>query len=182
MNRGSEDEETVLTKNTPRLSWLSMTDNTEVILEGSITRIVFKSPDSTFIVARLKLDDNVLLSTIVGEMPNCHEGERVRIKGIREMHPTHGERIRVNYYESIAPSTNKDLIAFLSSGLIKGIGEEYAKRIVDEFGEDTLNIIDKHPELIIKGCRYWQEEDRAHQVILCKAEGCCKCNDLPFKP
>ncbi len=127
-----------------------MTDNqnTETILEGTITRIVFKSPDNTFIVARLKVDDSIILNTIVGEMPNCHEGERVRVKGIREMHPTHGERIRVHYYESIAPSTDKDLIAFLSSGLIKGIGKEYAKRIVEEFGKETLNVIDKNPELL----------------------------------
>ena len=114
-------------------------------LSGYVEAIVFASQDTGFTVARLKEPKKKDLSTIVGSLPGLHAGENITCKGVWKSHPFHGMQYEVLEYKVEAPSDLIGIQKYLESGLVKGIGPIYAKKIVDRFGEDTLEIIDKSP-------------------------------------
>lgn len=86
-------------------------------------------------------------------MPYVSEGESVILSGNWTTHPEYGEQFRVEYYEMMMPADTDAILKYLSSGIISGIREATAKKLVDKFGTDTLNIIMNEPEKIsaIKG-------------------------------
>lgn len=86
----------------------------------------------------------------VGVMPNINSGEQAELEGTWTEHPIYGRQFRVDSYRSILPKGRQALLAYLSSGFIKGIRESTARLIVDRFGEDTFDIIKNHPEQLIK--------------------------------
>ncbi|MDE6182028.1 MAG: ATP-dependent RecD-like DNA helicase, partial [Eubacteriales bacterium] len=89
----------------------------------------------------------------VGYTPNLNEGENMKITGTIVMHPTYGKQLQVEIYEKTIPKTEKGIQKYLASGVIKGIGKRMAEKIVEKFGADTLDIIEKNPEKLseIKG-------------------------------
>ena len=74
------------------------------------------------------------------------EGERIKISGQWSVHPDYGEQIKVENYESAAPTSLESLERYLASGLIKGVGPSTAKRLVEHFGMDTLDVIQFNPQ------------------------------------
>lgn len=117
---------------------------------GYIERITFQNPENGYTVAQLKQSKCKDLTCIVGSMPGLQPGETVRCQGQWKQHLVFGRQFVVEKYQSEAPADVVGIRKYLSSGLIKGIGAKYAARIVDAFGEDTLNIIDKHPEKLLE--------------------------------
>ena len=83
---------------------------------------------------------------IVGSMVNLQPGESITCKGSWKTVPKHGLQFNVQTYERKAPATLLGITKYLSSGLIKGIGPVFAKKIVKVFGLETLNILNQHPE------------------------------------
>lgn len=113
-------------------------------LEGMISDIVFKNEDNGYTIAHLANPDNEVV--IVGCMPTLSVGESIEVEGKWVNHKTYGTQFEVNKFMPITPSSLEGIYVFLSSGMINGIGEKMAKRIVDKFGVNTLDIIQNDPD------------------------------------
>ncbi len=118
----------------------------EHTLYGSIENIVFSSDETGFTVASLKSSDSDDLISLVGIMPTIQAGEAIFCKGLWKYHPRHGRQFEVKSYEQKEPIDIAGIQKYLESGLIKGIGPTYARRIVSKFGLNTLKIIDESPK------------------------------------
>ncbi|MCB1109512.1 MAG: ATP-dependent RecD-like DNA helicase [Chlamydiia bacterium] len=114
-------------------------------LSGFIDAIVFASEETGFTVARLKTPRQSDLITVVGSMPGVNPGETLHCKGQWKHHPRHGRQFEVESYELTAPVDVLGIQKYLESGMVKGVGPVYAKRIVETFGVKTLEVIDKQP-------------------------------------
>lgn len=114
-------------------------------LEGTIERIVFAGGDGTFTVARLKVEKGGTVVTVVGALMGIPQGASLRVRGRFETTARFGEQFRVAQFTEIAPQTLDGIRRYLGSGLIKGIGPEFASRIVERFGIQTLEILDSDP-------------------------------------
>ncbi len=111
-------------------------------IQGQIERITFYNEENGYTIARMKVPGNRELVTVVGNLLSVIPGEILKLKGEWKTHPKYGEQFQVESYESIVPATVKGIEKYLGSGLIKGIGPVMAKRLVNKFGIDTLNVIE----------------------------------------
>ncbi|MBL9027364.1 MAG: ATP-dependent RecD-like DNA helicase [Myxococcales bacterium] len=118
----------------------------DVVLEGEVVRITYESAESGFRVIRARADGEALERTLVGVFPPVIPGTRVRVTGKLVRDLKRGEQVRVETLLTIAPATLAGLERFLGSGLVRGVGPAYAKRIVEMFGEQSLDVLDKYPE------------------------------------
>jgi exodeoxyribonuclease V alpha subunit len=119
-------------------------------LSGTIEAIVFSQPENGFTVARLKEGRKKDFTVIVGYLPGLQPGESVSCDGEWKNHPSHGRQFEVAEYTVESPSDLVGIQKYLESGLVKGIGPVYAKKIVDRFGTDTLEVIDKAPYRLLE--------------------------------
>lgn len=119
-------------------------------LFGSIERITFNSPETGFTVARLTVPRKKDLVTIVGSIGNVQPGESVRLLGDWKVNPQHGMQFQVKECHIETPTDAVGIQKYLESGMVKGIGPTFAKRIVDKFKEKTLDIIEKEPDRLLE--------------------------------
>ncbi len=122
-----------------------------MIREGYINKIIYQNEDNgyaVFVVETSEGDD-----IFVGNIPGVAEGMYIQADGEYVHHPQYDIQFKVNSSELSMPSDIDGIVRFLGSGMIKGIGEALAKRIVKKFREDTLRIIDEEPERLaeVKG-------------------------------
>jgi exodeoxyribonuclease V alpha subunit len=122
-------------------------------LSGIIEHVTFHNPDNGFVVLRVKGKGQRGLVTVVGQTPRAVPGEYVEASGVWKVDSEHGEQFQAAELRTTAPSTAEGIEKYLGSGLVKGIGPHYAKKIVQVFGERTLQIIDESPSFLreIKG-------------------------------
>lgn len=113
-------------------------------LEGMISEIVFKNEDNGYTIAHLVNEKDEIV--IVGCMPTLAIGESIEVEGKWVNHKIYGTQFEVNSFMPVTPSSLEGIYVYLSSGMIHGIGEKMAKRIIDKFGVDTLNVIQNSPE------------------------------------
>ncbi|MEE8377516.1 MAG: ATP-dependent RecD-like DNA helicase [Candidatus Aminicenantaceae bacterium] len=109
-------------------------------LQGTIESVVYYSPETGYTVCKFAGEDG-LVFTIVGTFPPLSPGETIKIKGKWVINPKFGKQFSVDNYIPLLPSSVKGIEKFLSSGLIKGIGPVLAKRIVNRFGPQTIEIL-----------------------------------------
>ncbi len=114
-------------------------------IEGTIERVVFRNDDNGWTVLRLSSRGDPLLQTVVGSFQRLDQGESVRFSGEWKTDPRHGRQFRAQTCLSLAPATLKGIEKFLGSGLVPGIGPVMARRLVERFGLDTLEVIEKRP-------------------------------------
>ena len=124
---------------------------------GSVRKIIFESNTSPYKVGLFRVKETndedalIYLNKVIGFTGNFNEvNEDVDYKlfGSFVNHPKYGIQYNVDYYEISIPDDNEKLILYLSSGMFKGIGLKTAKKIVEKFGSDTVNIIkDNYEEL-----------------------------------
>ena len=114
-------------------------------LVGVVEKCLFKANDTGYSVVLLQINAHQSV-TITGYLSEVHEGSRVEVKGEWTSHPKFGRQFAVETYSVSMPQSILGIQRYLSSGLIKGIGPKFAERLVNRFGEETLDIIDKHPE------------------------------------
>ena len=121
-------------------------ENKEVleILEGTVENIVYQNDQTGYVV--LEIDVNGSLVTAVGELGEIYEGEMVRLSGQFTTHPSYGTQFRAAFCERSLPKGANDIYRYLSSGVIKGVGDKTASAIVAQFGDKTLEVIEKEPE------------------------------------
>lgn len=114
------------------------------VLKGTVEHIVFRNQDNGYTVLELAAGD--ILTTVVGELVDVAVGEEVSFTGRYTSHPTYGQQFRAEFCERNLPATASAILKYLSSGAIKGVGLRIAGRIVDAFGDQTLEVIEKTPE------------------------------------
>jgi exodeoxyribonuclease V alpha subunit len=115
-------------------------------LYGLLEKITYYNQENDFLVAKLQEKGKRGLITIVGRLAGMTPGESLKLTGEWVYNKKFGEQFKVESYEVTAPSTVHGIQKYLGSGLIKGIGPLMAERIVDQFGLDTLEVIEKKPE------------------------------------
>jgi exodeoxyribonuclease V alpha subunit len=113
------------------------------VIEGTLERVVWSSPDSAFIVGRLRLEDELFPVSIVGEMLSPAIGDTYVLDGAWEEHQRYGKQFRFTSYELVYPTTEDGIIRYLSSGLLRGIGPALARRIVEAFGVDAILVMNE---------------------------------------
>ncbi len=111
-----------------------------VELSGSVESVIYKNPENGYIVLDLGCDEGLV--TVVGVLGDINEGERLELRGGWITSTKYGRQFKAVICERSMPSTPEEITAYLSSGVIKGLGPAMAKRIVKEFGTETLDILD----------------------------------------
>ncbi len=114
------------------------------MVEGVVEDVLFRSDDGRFTVIRLVVgdaDSNDERPTAVGDLGQIAPGENVRLVGRWTEHAVYGPRFRVTSFTPTIPATEQGMVRYLGSGLIPGIGPALAARLVERFGQDTLDVI-----------------------------------------
>ena len=122
----------------------SHTETLETI-EGTLERVIYSNEENHYTVAQLLPEGGARRTepvTIVGNLAALNVGETVKALGHWVNHKQFGRQFAVERFESVLPRTIVGIKRYLGSGLIKGIGDTFADRIVDKFGERTLEVID----------------------------------------
>ncbi|MBR3162913.1 MAG: ATP-dependent RecD-like DNA helicase [Clostridia bacterium] len=120
-------------------------------LEGIVEDIIYQNEVNSYTVAALETKEEEI--TIVGYLPFINSGDTLKLTGRFVEHKEYGPQFKVDTFEKIMPQTLSALEKYLSNGTIKGIGPVTAKKIVDMFGDDTINVFKFEPEKLanIKG-------------------------------
>jgi exodeoxyribonuclease V alpha subunit len=124
-------------------------ENETASLQGTISRITYRHPETHYTVARLDEDGGPAI-TVVGTLFPVAEGEEIKVSGAWKRHPRYGLQFQVHHWEKIDPATLEGIERYLGSGMIKGIGPTYAKRLVAAFGRETLRVLSEQPLRILE--------------------------------
>lgn len=116
-------------------------DNIE--LKGVVDRITYKNSENGYTVIRARVGKELIVAT--GIMPFLQEGDSVILNGFYTIHPSYGQEFKCHSVEASLPKTQAQVLRFLSSGAIKGIGPVTAEKIVSKFKDKTLDIIENDP-------------------------------------
>jgi len=110
-------------------------------IQGYVDAIVYQNDDNGYVIARILDGDESI--TITGYIPYLSEGQSLKLLGDWTVHPQFGQQFKVQSAEELMPDSVKGIERYLASGVITGIGPVTAKKIVDKFGAETLQILDK---------------------------------------
>lgn len=132
--------------------------------EGYVERILFHNEENGYTVLILSNQSEEI--TLTGTFFTVSQGEYLQAEGEMTEHPMYGEQMRVISYEFTAPSDAASTQRYLASGVVKGIGEALAGRIVKKFGDDTFRIIEEEPERLteVKGISERKALEIANQI------------------
>ena len=121
-------------------------------LEGSIEHVIYSNEENGYAICDMAIADDEIV-TIVGTLPMIAAGDNLIVYGKWTHNPRYGRQFSVSQYERMMPADTASILRYLASGVIKGIGPKTAMRIVEEFGEDTFDVIENHPDWLaeIKG-------------------------------
>ena len=114
-------------------------------LSGSVEQVIYANEENGYLVCDLGTDDDDLI-TITGIMPYVNEGDSLIVYGEWKHNPKYGRQFVVSQYERYMPANASAILRYLSSGAIKGIGKKIALKIVEEFGDNTLDVLENHPD------------------------------------
>ena len=142
-----------------------------------VERITYQNADNGYTVLKCAVKNYSDLVTVVGTMPDTHVGSVLSLEGIWKMDARYGRQFSVEKFEETLPATVYGIEKYLGSGLVKGVGPKFAKRIVEKFGKDTLNIIEDTPDklLTVQGIgkvrvdrikTSWQEQKEIKNIML----------------
>ena len=115
------------------------------ILQGAVSAVVYQNYENGYAVLRLNLGGGQTV-TVVGTIPLPAVGERLMVTGKWSTHSNYGRQFEAEFLERLMPQTSVEILNYLSSRVIKGIGPRTASRIVEMFGEQTLAIMEREPE------------------------------------
>ena len=133
-------------------------------LEGTVENIVYRNDENGYTVLEIIDGDDFI--TAVGIMPPVNSGDRVALTGMYTEHRSYGRQFSAKACEVCRPTETADILRYLSSGAIKGVGPATAQRLVKEFGESTLEVMETQPERValLKGVSKEKALDFAAQL------------------
>ena len=147
-------------------------------LQGIVDRITYQNAETGYTVARIRPEGRSAAPvTVVGETLSLKPGESLLLEGDWATHPQYGKQFKISSYRTVHPSTVEGIRRYLGSGLIKGVGPVTARRIVEHFGPDALDVIEEDPKRLVEVgglgakraemiVRAWQEQREIHDVML----------------
>ena len=142
-----------------------MTNNEQLFeINGQVESLIYRNEENGYTV--LEISGEEALITATGVMPLVNVGESVKLFGAFKNHPTYGEQFAVSAFERTMPENLDGILKYLSSGAIKGIGPSTARRLVAEFGADTLSVLENEPERVaqLKGISLNKARDISEQL------------------
>ena len=116
--------------------------------EGTVSAIIYQNEENGYTILRLDVKGEEI--TVVGPMAGVSPGEYLSVRGRWTRHPTYGPQLKAEVVERRLPEGLKEIFHYLSSGAVKGVGKATARLLIEEFGEDVLNIIEAEPEKLSK--------------------------------
>ena len=105
-------------------------------IKGQISEIIYQNEVNSYTIAEFETDEE--LTTIVGYLPFINKGDSLKLVGSFVNHPDYGRQFKIQTFEKTMPETLEALERYLAGGVIKGVGPATAKRIVDNFKEETI--------------------------------------------
>lgn len=120
-------------------------------IKGEVTEIIYKNEVNGYCIAVFETAEES--TTIVGYLPFVNKNDTLEVTGKFVEHQEYGRQFKVETFKKVMPETLDSLERYLANGLIKGIGPATAKKIVDTFGKETINVFKLEPERLsqIKG-------------------------------
>ena len=115
------------------------------IIQGAVSAVVYQNYENGYCVLRLKVGGGQNV-TVVGTIPLPTVGERLMVTGKWSSHPSYGRQFEAEFLERMLPQTAMEILSYLSSRVVKGIGPKMAGRIVEHFGAETLQIMERQPQ------------------------------------
>jgi exodeoxyribonuclease V alpha subunit len=151
--------------------------NDKEYLSGTIERITYHNADNGFCVIRVKVKGHKDLVTVTGNVPSVSAGEYIKCSGIWHNDRNHGKQFKADFLKSLPPETLEGIERYLGSGLIKGIGAHFAKRLVSAFGDKVFEVIENKPNLLstVEGigkiraqsiCSNWQDQKIIREIMV----------------
>ena len=122
-----------------------MTEQEMEILQGTISAVVYQNYENGYSVLRLAVGGGQSV-TVVGTIPMPAVGEQLMVTGRWSNHSNYGKQFEAEFLERMMPQTSGEILAYLSSRIIKGIGPKTAARIVAQFGDETLLVMEREPQ------------------------------------
>lgn len=121
--------------------------------EGCLERIAFYNPENHYTIAKFRPKGAQSAITVVGFMPEPTAGEFMKLDGIWETHSRYGQQLKIVRFEILLPATIDGIRKYLKSGVIKGVGAKTISRLITQFGDQTLVVIESAPEKLtgVKG-------------------------------
>src|SRR4051812_19015939 len=146
-------------------------------LAGLVERVTFHNPETGFCVLRVKARGQRDLVTLVGAAAAITAGEFVQASGTWVNDRTHGLQFKATFLRAAPPTTAEGIEKYLGSGMVKGIGPVYAKRLVHAFGEAVFDVVEQEPERLreVDGIgpkrmarivRGWAEQKVVREIML----------------
>ena len=114
------------------------------LVEGTVSAVIFQNQENGYTILRLDVKDEEV--TVVGSMPGVAPGEYLSVRGSWTRHPTYGVQLKAESVERRLPQGLKEIYHYLASGAVKGVGKATARLLLEEFGEETLTVLEEHPE------------------------------------
>ena len=114
------------------------------LLQGTVAAVVYQNPDNGYAVLRLNTGGQTM--TIVGTIPLPVPGERLMVTGRWINNANYGRQFEAEFLERLMPETTPEILSYLSSRTVRGIGPKLAARIVDRFGPESLSVMEREPE------------------------------------
>ena len=122
-----------------------MTRQEEQMIRGTVQSVLFQNPENGYCVLKVRTEQSEAV-TVVGVIPMCVVGERLAIVGRWTRHQSFGQQFEAEFLERLMPETTSEILAFLSSRAVKGIGPKMAEKIVSRFGASSLDVLENEPE------------------------------------
>ena len=140
-------------------------------VDGTVHSLIFQNAENGYTVLRLLTVEGEVV-TVVGCIPCVAPGEHLTVSGVWEQHPQHGEQLRAVELERSLPEDEEEIMSYLSSGVCKGVGPATAARIVERFGAEALDVLEREPErlatvrgITAKKAREMSESFRRHMGL-----------------
>ena len=130
------------------------------IIQGAISAVVYQNYENGYAVLRLNVGGGQTV-TVVGTIPLPAVGERLMVTGKWSNHSNYGRQFEAEFLERLMPQTTMEILNYLSSRVIKGIGPKMAARIVERFGDQTLAVMEREPERLAEVAGISREKARA---------------------
>ena len=121
------------------------------LIEGTVSAIIYQNEENGYTILRMDVKEEEM--TVVGAMPGVSPGEYLAVRGRWVRHATYGPQFKAETVERRLPQGLKEIYHYLASGAVKGVGKATARLLIEEFGEETLSVIEETPEKLtrIKG-------------------------------
>ena len=146
-------------------------------LSGLIERVTYFNEETGFAVLRVKAGGHRDLVTVVGSLPSVSAGEWLTATGTWVQDREHGMQLKATVIRTVPPTTREGIERYLGSGMVKGIGPVFAKRMVETFGADILSVIEQRsdelelvdgigPKRRLRIKQAWTEGKRVREIML----------------